>query len=55
VIAMFSYWALGVPMSYLLGFPLGLGGVGIWLGLAVGLGLAGALLMVRFIVQARAF
>ncbi|MFK7941026.1 MAG: MATE family efflux transporter [Roseovarius sp.] len=47
-IAGFSYWAVGVSCSYLLGFTFGLGGVGIWLGLATGLALAAVLLMVRF-------
>jgi len=55
VIAVLSYWALGVPMSYVLGFPAGLGGVGIWLGMALGLALAGLLLMVRFVTRARKF
>jgi MATE family multidrug resistance protein len=31
-----------------LGFVFGLGGIGIWLGLSVGLALAGLLLMLRF-------
>jgi multidrug resistance protein, MATE family len=48
VYAALSYWAVGIPCSYILGFPLGLGAVGIWLGLVVGLVLAGALLMARF-------
>ena len=47
-IATASYWLAGVPLSYLLGFTFGLGGVGIWLGLAAGLALAGVFLMHRF-------
>ncbi|WP_111731812.1 MATE family efflux transporter [Roseovarius amoyensis] len=47
-IAVFSYWGIGVPASYVLGFMLGLGGVGVWLGLALGLACAGVLLLVRF-------
>ncbi len=47
-IAAFSYWVVGVPVSYLLAFPLGFGGIGLWLGLATGLFLAAALLMWRF-------
>ncbi|PRX37797.1 multidrug resistance protein, MATE family [Meinhardsimonia xiamenensis] len=46
--ATFSYWGVGVPASYLLAFHTALGGVGIWLGLALGLGLAGAGMMARF-------
>lgn len=48
VIAAFSYWAVGVPASYVLGFTLGLGGPGIWLGLALGLALAGVFMLWRF-------
>lgn len=48
VMAALSYWAVGIPASYLLGFVFGFGGVGIWLGLAVGLACAGVFLMLRF-------
>ena len=51
VVAVISYWGIGIPISYVFGFTLGLGGVGIWLGLAVGLGLVGVLLMWRFWVR----
>ena len=48
IIAALSYWAVGIPTSYLLGFPMGWGATGIWAGLVLGLVLAGALLMARF-------
>jgi MATE family multidrug resistance protein len=48
VIAMVSYWLIGIPVSYVLGFIFGMGGVGIWLGLAVGLATTAVLLMWRF-------
>ena len=48
IYAALSYWVVGVPVSYALGFFTPLGGVGIWLGLSVGLALAGVLLQVRF-------
>lgn len=48
IIAALSYWGIGVPVSYVLGFTLNWGGVGIWLGLAVGLAVAGVLMMTRF-------
>lgn len=48
VLAALSYWVVGVPVSYLLGFTLGFGGPGIWLGLAAGLALAGVFMLVRF-------
>jgi multidrug resistance protein, MATE family len=46
--AAISYWLVGMPAGYLLGFTFGYGAVGIWLGLVVGLVLAGALMMTRF-------
>lgn len=48
IFAAVSYWGVGLPCSYVFGFMLGLEGIGIWLGLVVGLGLAGVLLSVRF-------
>lgn len=47
-LAAFSYWIVGIPVSYAFAFPLGLGGAGLWLGLTTGLALAAALLMARF-------
>jgi len=46
--AAISYWGIGVPASYVLGFTLGLGGVGIWLGLAIGLACAAVVMLARF-------
>jgi len=43
-----SYWLVGMPVSLWLGFGLGWGGIGVWLGLACGLALAGILMMARF-------
>jgi multidrug resistance protein, MATE family len=43
-----SYWCLGIPASYILAFPLKMGGVGLWLGLVVGLVCAAVLMMTRF-------
>jgi len=43
-----SYWVVGAPVSYVLGFVVGWGGVGIWIGLSVGLGVAAVLLLMRF-------
>lgn len=47
-LAAVSYWLIGIPCSYVLAFPLGYGGVGLWLGLVVGLVCAAASLMWRF-------
>ena len=48
IIAAISYWGIGVPVSYVMGFTLGWGGVGIWLGLAVGLAFAAVFMLARF-------
>lgn len=48
LIAVFSYWVVGIPAAYLLALPLEYGGSGIWLGLALGLSFAAILLSVRF-------
>jgi len=48
VLAAVSYWLIGMPASYVLGFVLGWEGVGVWLGLVLGLACAGVALMWRF-------
>lgn len=48
LLAAFSYWVVGIPSSYVLAFPLKLGGVGLWLGLVIGLAVAATSLMWRF-------
>ena len=46
-----SFWVVGVPVSWAMGFPLGFGPVGIWWGLAAGLGVASVLLLVRLRIR----
>ncbi len=53
IYAFISYWLIGVPCAYLLGLPLGWDGEGIWAGLVIGLGIAGVLLITRFVRIAR--
>ncbi|KIT17846.1 MATE family efflux transporter [Jannaschia aquimarina] len=48
IYAIAAYWIVGIPISYGLGFPGGMGPVGIWLGLVIGLSVAGIALIVRF-------
>ncbi len=48
VMAAVSYWLIGLPVSYIVAFPLGYGPGGIWVGLVVGLLVAAILLMRRF-------
>lgn len=48
-----SYWLLGIPTGYLLGFVFNLGAVGIWLGSFVGLTGLGIFLLFRFNLKTR--
>ncbi len=48
VFAALSYWVIGIPVSYVLAFPMGYGAVGLWLGLVVGLAAAAVSMMARF-------
>ncbi len=48
IYAAISYWVIGIPCSYALGFLLGWDGIGIWAGLVIGLGAASVLLNMRF-------
>ena len=48
-IAMMAYWAVGIPLAYVLGFPLGMGPKGVWIGILVGLTLAAVFFFSRFI------
>jgi MATE family multidrug resistance protein len=51
VFALVGYWVIGFPLGLLLAFRAGLGGVGIWIGLAAGLAIVAVLLLWRW--QAR--
>ncbi len=48
-LAAFGYWALGIGGGCLLAFPLGMGAVGLWWGMAMGLIVTGSLLAWRFV------
>ncbi|MGN6550708.1 MAG: MATE family efflux transporter [Pararhizobium sp.] len=48
LLALFSYWIVGLPAAYLFGFVAGIGGVGVWAGLACGLVCAAVLANWRF-------
>ncbi|WP_232822935.1 MATE family efflux transporter [Oceanibium sediminis] len=52
VIAITSYWVIGLPVAYVLGFPLGWGGAGVWAGMAIGLAYAAVMLTLRFMRRA---
>ena len=42
-----GFWCIGLPVSALLGFPLGVGPQGVWWGLATGIGVVAILLLFR--------
>ena len=48
IITLTAYWALALPTSYLLGFGLDFGAVGVWLGYTLGLSMAAIALPFRF-------
>lgn len=52
-IAIFAYWIAGMPLAYIFGFKLQMGGVGVWIGLAVGLGFAAIFMTARFFILTR--
>ena len=48
IYALIGYWVIGLPLGLLLAFKGGLGGTGIWMGLALGLAVVAVLLLVRW-------
>ena len=53
IFALVGYWVVGIGVGTLLAFPLGMAGVGIWLGLASGLGAVALLLIARWTMRER--
>jgi MATE family multidrug resistance protein len=47
LISFISFWMVGAVSSYVLGFVIGMGPVGVWIGLCIGLATASALLLIR--------
>ncbi|MDS7597600.1 MATE family efflux transporter [Agrobacterium tumefaciens] len=50
MLALVSYWPIGLALAWIMAFPLGLGGRGIWFGFLIGLSTAAVLLTVRFVL-----
>jgi len=48
VITLIAYWVIGLPMSYVFAFKMGLGANGVWYGLSLGLLIAAVCLFLRF-------
>jgi MATE family multidrug resistance protein len=51
LITIFSYWGVGIPLSYYLGILTGQGAEGIWIGLTASLICSSILLTWRFYVR----
>ena len=43
-----AYWLIGLPLGYVLGFRMGWGALGIWIGLCIGLMLIGSVLLIAW-------
>lgn len=48
ILAIISYWAVGIPTGWFLAIHAGMGPPGLWIGLLAGLSTAAVLLMIRF-------
>lgn len=48
IVNLIAYWVFGIPVAWYLGFQLGYGAPGLWIGLIAGLTIAGILHNVRF-------
>ncbi len=53
IMALIAYWPIGFFLAWLLAFPLGFGGIGIWYGFLIGLAAAAAMLCARFYMLVR--
>lgn len=53
VLALISYWPIGFLLAWLMAFPLGLGGIGVWIGFLIGLSSASVMLGLRFFLRLR--
>jgi len=53
IYAALGFWGVGLSLSVVLGFWVGLGGIGIWIGLATGLAAVSVLLLARWLRRER--
>ncbi|MSP03356.1 MAG: MATE family efflux transporter [Acetobacteraceae bacterium] len=51
IFALIGYWGIGLPLGVLLAFPIELGGIGIWIGLAAGLAIVAVLMIRRWLYR----
>lgn len=53
ILALISYWPIGLALAWITAFPLGFGGPGVWFGFVVGLSAAAILLTTRFYLMVK--
>jgi len=53
ILALIAYWPIRFFLAWALAFPLGLGGIGIWLGFLIGLFTAALMLCASFYILMR--
>jgi MATE family multidrug resistance protein len=53
VIALIGYWAIGAPSGLTLAFAMRLGGIGLWIGLAIGLAVVSLMFLIRWVAKER--
>jgi MATE family multidrug resistance protein len=53
VLALIAYWPIGFLLAYVLAFPMGMGGIGVWIGFLCGLIAAAVMLLGRFALLVR--
>lgn len=52
-ISFVAYWVVGFPTGYLLGFSAGMGVIGVWIGLLIGLTIAAVFFTLRFFAKTK--
>jgi MATE family multidrug resistance protein len=53
ILIFISYWIIGLPLGYWLGFQMKMGAIGIWIGLLTGLTLTASAMFIRFNIISR--
>lgn len=48
ILSIMTFWGVGLASGYVLGFLLGFGGIGLWIGQSIGVAVAGVIFLQRF-------
>lgn len=48
ILSVVTFWGIGLASGYVLGFPMGFGGAGLWTGQSIGVAVAGVIFLWRF-------